>query len=337
MSRPLTALPPLSFATLATLASLLGASQARAQVPEVAIARQLAIQGIDAVESGDCKKGAPLLERAEQMHHATVHLQYLARCRAAEGRLVIATEMWRQVIREGAPNGASPAIVAAVAEASTSLERTLPRLASTTIRASGEYRGLTLTLDGTPIPAEIVGTPQALDPGDHELVARARGFAKWSQRWSVVEGATADVLVTLTPGSDETPEEPPGGQPGEPPSHRESPFPLATVGWVTASAGAVSLVAGTVTLLTRNSRRADLEKACTPDRGCPEGYDIPGHTDPIRTLTTVTNVLMFGGGALLAGGVTMVVIGSGSKKEPETALVAGGPGGSPGLTVQGHW
>jgi hypothetical protein len=312
-------------------------TEAGAQVPEVAIARQLAIQGIDAVESGDCKKGAPLLERAEQMHHASVHLQYLARCRAAEGHLVVATEMWRQIVREGAPSGASPAILAAVTEASSSLERTLPRLASTTIRAAGEYPGLALTLDGTGIPAEIVGTPQALDPGDHELVARAKGFSKWSHRWSVPEGGSEDVLITLTPGTEEAPGTSPGREPGEPRKTEERPFPLATVGWVTGAVGAASLIAGTVTLLSRNNRRNELEQACGPDRACPADYDIRAHTDPIRTLTTASNVLMFGGGALLAGGVTMVILGSGSKKEPETALLAGGPAGTPGVTVQGHW
>src|SRR5436190_5489961 len=105
---------------------------------EIANARQLAIQGIDAVESGNCKTGEPMLERAEKLHHATVHLQYLARCRLASGHLVSATEMWRQIIREGAPSGSSPAVQAAVAEANTHLPRALPKLAATTVRASAD-------------------------------------------------------------------------------------------------------------------------------------------------------------------------------------------------------
>jgi hypothetical protein len=317
---------------LAALASVLGARIAFAQVPDVAIARQLAIQGIDAVESGDCKKGAPLLERAEQMHHASVHLQYLARCRAAEGRLVVATEMWRQIIREGAPSGASPALVAAITEASTSLDHTLPRLATTTLRAAGEYPGLTLTLDGTAIPKEMVGGPQTLDPGEHELVAGAPGFSRWSHRWTVSEGGTAEVLITLTAGTAVTPT-----SPKEAPESRGSAFPLATVGWITGAVGAASLVAGTVTLLTRNNRRNELEKTCVPDKLCPSGYDLASTRDSIITLTTATNVLMFGGGALLAGGVTMIVVGSGSKHEPRTALLAGGPNATPGLTFRGNW
>src|ERR1041385_7732363 len=133
---------------------------------EIANARQLAIQGIDAVEGGNCKAGEPLLERAEKLHHATVHLQYIARCRLADGHLVAATEMWRQIIREGAPAGSSPAVQAAVAEANPHLPRTLPRLASTTVRTSSDYRDIKLLLDGAALPQELIGAQQVMDPGE---------------------------------------------------------------------------------------------------------------------------------------------------------------------------
>src|SRR5690348_7059634 len=141
------------------------ACDAAAQETNVATARKLAIDGIDAIEAGDCDKGAPLLERAEQLHHASVHLQYLARCRVTKGRLVAATEMWRRIIRDGAPDGSSPAVVTALAEAQRELEKTLPRLAATTVRTAADYPGLSMTIDGTKLPADMVGTPQVLDPG----------------------------------------------------------------------------------------------------------------------------------------------------------------------------
>jgi hypothetical protein len=317
------------------------AGSAHAQVSEVAIARQLAIQGIDAVEAGDCKKGEPLLERAEQLHHASVHLQYLARCHANEGHLVIATEMWRQIVREGAPPGASQAVLSAINESNASLERTLPRLGSTTIRTADRYPGIKLVLDGTPIPPEIVGAPQAVDPGHHVLLARAAGFANFSHKWDVAEGGSAEVVVTMQPGQSDaepeteaTPTAPSDAGAGD----KKSAFPLATVGWITASAGAAALVGGTVTLLTRNNRRDELKSKCPEaNQGCP-GYDPTSLKDSVVTLTTVTNILMFGGGALLAGGVTMIVLGSHSSSGgAQTALLAGGPAGSPGLTVQGKW
>jgi hypothetical protein len=47
---------------------------------------------------------------------------------------------------------------------------------------------------------------------------------------------------------------------------------------------------------------------------------------------------MWGGGALVAGGVTMVILaGQSSPKEAGTALLAGAPHATAGLTLRTHW
>jgi hypothetical protein len=315
------------------------ARDAAAQATNVATARQLANSGIDAIEAGDCDKGAPLLERAEQLHHAAVHLQYVARCRVTQGRLVAATEMWRRIIRDGAPEGASPAVVAAVNEAQQKLEKTLARLSSTTVRTASDYPGLSLTLDGTDLPADMVGAPQVLDPGDHELVVSAAGFERWSRRFTVSEGEAAELRVELTllpAGAATTSSESSGPEP-----KKSSSF-LAPAGWITASVGVASIIAGTVTLLTRDSRKSDLDKIC-PDGNCPSSKITQSQLDDdkgtIEGLTTASNVLLWGGGALLAGGATMIVIASqkSSSKEAGTALLVGCPRATAGLTLQSRW
>ncbi|HEX4336244.1 MAG TPA: hypothetical protein VH062_10045 [Polyangiaceae bacterium] len=317
---------------------LFAAHDAAAQATSVATARQLALTGIDAVEAHDCEKGAPLLERAEQLHHASVHLQYLARCRVASGRLVAATEMWRRIIRDGAPEGASPAVVSALSEARTELEKTLPRLAQTTIRTARDYPGLSLTIDGNKVPSDMVGTPQILDPGDHELAVSATGYESWSRKWTLADGGTAELTVELTalPEGQTAPL-----QEGHTEPKKKSSF-LGPAGWITASVGAASLIAGTVTLLARNNRRSDMESKCTPDGSCPrssfQGNSFDDDRSAIGDLTTASNVLLWGGGALLAGGATMIVVASqGSSKEPGTALLVGAPRATAGLTVQGRW
>ena len=322
-------------------AVVLSSVDASAQETSVATARQLAISGIDAVESGDCQKGTPQLERAEQLHHASVHLQYLARCRVAAGKLVAATEMWRRIIREGAPEGSSPAVAAALTEAQTELDKTLPRLASTTIRSADHYDGLSLTLDGVRLPSDMVGAPQILDPGAHELRVSAPGFQDWQKQWTLTEGGTAEVVVELAPLAG-------GGQAGTPvagatASDKESSAPwLVPAGWITASVGAASLIGGTVTLLMRNNRRSDMEKNC-PGGPCNNPpYNDPSYLqnekDTIVDLTTASTALFWTGGALLAGGATMIIIGSQSSgKEPQTALLVGAPRATAGLTLQGRW
>ena len=309
--------------------------EAGAQVPDVAIARQLAIQGVEAVEAGNCAEGASLLERAEKMHHAPVHLQYIARCRLREGRLVMATELWRQIIREGAPTGASPALVTAVNEANTQLGRTLPRLARTTIRTAAEYPGLELRLDGTVLPAEVLGGSQILDPGAHELTATAPGYAPWQRAWTLAEGGNTEIAITLLaaeagsgPG--------PAVATGEDTNGKFPPW-FGTAGWITASVGAGALVGGTVALLSRNSRRNELEKDC-PNKICPPPMtqdELSDRQSSVESLTTAANILMFSGGALLAGGVTLIILDKTSKSSGETAVVAGSPGAPGGLTLRG--
>ncbi|HVW30885.1 MAG TPA: hypothetical protein VHC69_36260 [Polyangiaceae bacterium] len=314
------------------------ARDAAAQATNVATARQLANAGIDAIEAGDCDKGAPLLKRAEQLHHAAVHLQYLARCRVIQGHLVAATEMWRRIIRDGAPEGSSPAVVAAVDEAQQKLEQTLPRLSTTTVRTASDYPGLSLTLDGTELPADMVGTPQVLDPGDHELTVSATGFEKWSRRFTVAEGAAAELRVELAPLAETTS---PAATESPGPGPKKSSSFLAPAGWITASVGVASIIAGTVTLLTRDNRKSDLDKIC-PDGNCPSSKITPSQLDDrkgsIEGLTTASNVLLWGGGALLAGGATMIVIATQkSSKETGAALLVGAPRAAAGLTLQGRW
>lgn len=316
---------------------------------EIANARQLAIQGIDAVEGGNCRTGEPLLERAERLHHATVHLQYLARCKLGEGHLVAATEMWRQIIREGAPPGSSPAVQAAIAEANAQLPRTLPRLASTTVRVKSEYANIEVKVDGSAVPPELLGAQQVIDPGEHQLEADAPGFAHFSKHWSVAEGKTAEVVIVLAPtsnGGDVAIGTPEGGTPAT----KASGSGLRTAGFIVGSAGLAAMVAGTVTLLTWKNKESSLADKCTlPGGGCdPKNFGVTSPTaaatmledekSSIHTLTTLTNVFMFGGGALVAGGITLIVIGSTSKgTDAHAAIGVGAPFADFGVTVRGAY
>lgn len=293
---------------------------AHAQPSPTATARELAIEGIDAVESGDCEKGRPLLERAERLHHAAVHLQYLARCNVKEGKFVAATEMWRRIISEGVAPEATPAVHAAYDEAQRELPKMLPRLAKTSLVLSARYPDLVVELDGNKLPPEMVEAPQVLDPGDHALIAKARGYASFTHRWTLHEGETQQVTIHLTPsnepgaGSTNTTKDQ-GVQGGG-----KSDLPL--IGWITMGAGGVALIAGTVTWLSRNSRRDDLRAKCSSYTGAtasdticnePGEFTTKGDYDnaksSVESLTLATNILMIAGGVAVATGATLVLVG----------------------------
>lgn len=317
------------------LAAFLPTTSAHAEVSPTATARQLAIEGIDQVEAGNCQRGEPLLEGAEKLHHAPVHLQYLARCRARAGRLVAATELWRQIINEGAPPGSSPAVQAAVAEATTELTHTLPRLGGATIHATGNYPGLELSLDGSPLPNVVLGAKQVLDPGPHDLVARAPGYAPWTKRWALADGQTIDIPIALV-RSDGQPEGPKLGG-STPERNARGGGLLSTTGWFVGATGVAAMTAGVVTWIRRNDKRSQLEHDC-PQYTCRPPYTeetLTSAQSSIRDLTTTTNILMFGGGALVAGGVTMILLGASESRAPKVSPTAAK--GSAGLVFSGQW
>lgn len=321
------------------VAAGLVAGAAHAQVSPTATARQLALQGIELVEAGNCERGEPLLEGAEKLHHATVHLQYIARCRAHAGRLVTATELWRRIVVEGAPPGSSPAVQGAVAEATSELDRNLPKLGSAVIRTASRYDALELSLDGTALPTVVLGARQVLDPGHHELVARAPGYATWRKEWTLSDGQSIEIDVELAadPGS-----VPPGGTASDRvrADQSEPGSQLQTYGWIGVTAGGAMLAAGTVTWILRNRQRDRLERDCLPD-GCPRSEYSEGKLEDekqsIRNLTTATNILVFGGGAVVLSGVALVLLGGASNDRGRASVSPVAVPGGGAFLFHGRW
>lgn len=101
-----------------------------------------------------------------------------------------------------------------------------------------------------------------------------------------------------------------------------SPLPI-----VVAGVGAAMMVGGAITGALAMSSEDTLDSTC-PDRACPPGYDFQAEADNGRTLAITTDVLLFGGGAVLLGGVVWLVVdlvsgggdGSGEETPPVTAL-----------------
>src|SRR5512147_167297 len=104
-----------------------GAAQTAA---DKATARQLATQGIQSYQQGKNAEALELLQKAEQLYDAPVHLIYIARAQAALGKLVEASETYRRLIRLDLPAGAPQAFKDAVADAQKELPQLEPRIPS---------------------------------------------------------------------------------------------------------------------------------------------------------------------------------------------------------------
>lgn len=103
-----------------------------------------------------------------------------------------------------------------------------------------------------------------------------------------------------------------------------------TAGWVTASAGALGLSVGLVTLGLALDRRSSLDAQCT-EQTCRESVAGPGaeaDVDAYNTVATTSIVALVAGGVLATAGVVLVITAPGAS--PSTAriqsVVAAAPG-----------
>jgi hypothetical protein len=313
--------------------SFASVSQAQAPPRDVATARKLANSGIDAFEAGDCTRALELLERAQTLHAAPVHLQYMARCYKKQGRWVLATEAWRQILRVVGENDPK-AFQTAAAEARKELPGAEAQLGNLTLRVTPAASAKVL-LDGKSVAAATFGVPQVVDPGDHELVVSAPGHRTKSQSFQIEPKATLSLDVVLEKAA-------PGGEAAEPKraavDASKAGGGTSTLGVVLAVGGGAALIGGTVALLSRNSKRSELQDDC-PGGQCrfASESEFRDRKASVEDLTLATNVLFIAGGALAATGVTLLVIGSGSEERSGAEVAVRAAPGSAGVSLGGRF
>ena len=326
----------------ALLIVALGAAPLAAHAGEAedrATARDLAKQGLEFEEAGDCGKAIERLERAESLFHAPIHVQHLGHCYAKLGRLVEAAEAYRKLTMETLAPNAPPVFKAAIEEAKIELPKLEPRLAHLTIVPKEAYPALVVSVDGHAVPAAALGVSRAADPGKHTIHATATGFADTDVPVELKEGGAETVTLELTPGvssvgSGATTTGTAGsagsagsssaGQGGAPlgddgPSR---PFPWKTVGLVTAGVGGVALIVGAIEGLSAKSKFDSLQSSC-PDKRCPANYDLAAQQSSVRSASSLANVMLIGGGILVVAGVGMVVLAPKRPADPSVSLNLG--------------
>lgn len=208
---------------------------------------------------------------------------YLARSRVALGQLVQAAEDYRSVLASAEPGVKS----AALASACDELAQLRPRIPSIEIAlgsAEERARNLRLVLDGKMIHS---GTPVAVDPGHHDVVASDADGEQARLSFDTSEGETKTMgMAWLSASGHPTkrPEQLVGGS-----SARHA------WGVVALTVGATGLGLGTVTGIAALSRYSAAEQHC-PANKCTEGAPYPEDGSAFRTLRTISAAGYIAGG-----------------------------------------
>jgi hypothetical protein len=206
------------------------------------------------------------------------------------------------------------------------------RVGKIVVAFSDGYPGAEARVNGRLLEVEEHGVPQAVEPGDIEIIAGAPGMKLFTTVVAVAGGELETVAIALEPGAgDETDD---GG------GVSLSALQIAGIG--VASAGVIGLAVFAVTGSMASSKFDELEQTCpkntTPTCSVAQFEEL---SDSGRTLETVANVMLGVGIALSVGGAGMIIFGGDDDDDEEDgaearALVLPLPGGA-GLSVGGRF
>ncbi len=243
-------------------------------------ARSLLDEGDRRLQRNDVVGALDAYAKADALMHVPTTTIDVAKAQARLGRLLAARESARAVLAFPKDTQEPEPFTAARREAAELIAAIGPRIPSVVVVASGPEPGaMSLSIDGT------LRDPHAtheLDPGRHEILVRAAGFADAKRTLEISEGARIKIALAL--------------------ESRPMPYvPLIATGSVATGIGlALGLGFGAVSWV----KTGDIE-----DR-CPGGKCDPSLASDISEAEAFANVSNVGFGFAGAGAV-MVAVGLG--------------------------
>jgi hypothetical protein len=303
---------------------------------ERAGARAAANQGADAFEQGKWADAVELFTRAEALVHSPIHLSYIARAQLKLGHWVEAYELFNRIKREPLEAPVSAPAANAVADANRQLSTLDAQLPYVTLIVKGtDTQGVSVTMDGAPVPSALIGVAHPVNPGPHKFRAASATQASPEQTIEVKPAARQTVELVLAPSAPAAsalpaavvaapPPTSPTSEPPPAPASSSSGSGMRVGGYVALGVGAVGVGLGTVFLLSANSKQKDADaafEACggascsVADRTKIDGLDSDAATG--KTLALTSFVV---GGLGLATGVTLIVLSGKKSSEPAALL-----------------
>jgi hypothetical protein len=158
-------------------------------------ARALFVEGARLGNEGRWREARDLYARSLQLKPAAITRYSLGVAQQETGHLADALACFRAFLAE--PETTATARYTAPARAAVAALE--PRVGRVSIVIEPRaIDGLSLTIDGQPVPPTS-DAPRDIDPGAHDLQARAPGFRPAAAHFVVAEGVGAAVSVTLAP------------------------------------------------------------------------------------------------------------------------------------------
>jgi hypothetical protein len=322
-----------AFGVAATLACLSLPALAHAQTGagDKAAAESLFDRGLSLMRDGKFQEACQTLEQSQAIERGLGTMLYLAECYEKLGRTASAWALFREAASEARAAGQTARADTGAARAAA-LE---PKLSKLTMRVDPKnlVAGFELLRDGHPVGRGLYGVAVPIDPGEHQLEARAPGRVPWSSVQRVgADGDSVSVDVPELLPDASAPVAPAEQLPqtgGAAVDLAAAPTPTGTssvqrtVGLVAGGAGVVALGVGAFFGARAMSKNDDAKEHCKGsqcrDR---EGIEL---TDDAQSAATLANVFVIGGAALAATGVVLYLTAP-TEEAPAAALSTDGRG-----------
>jgi hypothetical protein len=325
------------------LASLIViAAEGRALAGDPVAAQALFDDGKALMAAGRAAEACGKFAESDRLDHGIGTLFHLAECYARTGKSALAWTTYLAVASEARTHG-QLARATAARDRAAALEKRLPRM---TIDPGGERNtaGLEITRDGVPVAPAEWGVAVPVDPGEHEIEARANGKGAWRTKVGSVPGATMAVVVPVlldAPSEPAAPASAPVPLPAPLPSSREVTTTAAEVprdasrgtgqrvtGIAIGIVGLAGLGIGGYYGLTSLRDHDDAQTHCGA-AGC-DATGVSLRNDARRTGDVATVALAVGGGLLAVGAIVLAT----APRSHASVGVAVGPGA---VTVMGQF
>ncbi len=283
-----------------------------------AAARQVGEDGLAAYDQGRYGEALAKLGQAYAVVKAPALGLWTARTLVKLGKLVEASERYLEVTRLSAEGGNADVQRNAKQAAAKERDELLPKIPKLRLRVRGA-RGdhVSVQVDGTAVPAPLVGAERPANPGKHEIIAKlgSREITKQvtlrpgESREVVLQfeeekGASDSVRIATGPGRP-VPESDRGTGPGG---------VQRTAGWVSLGVGGAGIVVGSIAGIVLLSKRSSLlDGDCVGTECGPSERDRVQSYNGLRPVSTVGFVV---GVAGLGAGAALLLT---SPKPQETA------------------
>lgn len=143
-------------------------------------ARAAYLEGLELQAQGSHAEALGRLQYAQKVFDAPTHLLHIAQCLAATGKLVEAQETYETLTHRDLPPDAPGPFREALEAGKRELSELRPRVPTLRIEvkpSSSTLRNLAVSMNGKPLPNEVLGIARPVNPGTYQLTATAWGIA----------------------------------------------------------------------------------------------------------------------------------------------------------------